>query len=105
MAVPAMTRSPAAPATSTSLTGGPGNDQIDGGPGAHDIASYKGTGGAVTINLEAGTVTGAETEHLTGIEDAIGGSGDDTLIGAGEHGQPARRRPWQRPPARRRPGR
>jgi Ca2+-binding RTX toxin-like protein len=64
------------------LTGGPGNDSIDGGPGAHDIASYAGTGGAAAINLEAGTVTGAESEQLTGIEDAIGGSGDDTLIGS-----------------------
>ncbi len=64
------------------LAGGPGNDSIDGGPGAHDIASYAGTGGAVTINLEAGTVDGAESELLTGIEDAIGGSGDDTLIGS-----------------------
>jgi Ca2+-binding RTX toxin-like protein len=64
------------------LNGGPGNDSIDGGPGAHDIASYTGTGGAVTINLEAGTVTGAEGEQLSGIEDAIGGSGNDTLIGA-----------------------
>lgn len=64
------------------LTGGPGNDSIDGGPGAHDIASYAGTGGAVTINLEAGTVSGAEGEQLSGIEDAIGGSGDDTLIGS-----------------------
>jgi Ca2+-binding RTX toxin-like protein len=64
------------------LTGGPGNDSIDGGPGAHDIASYAGTGGAVSIDLGAGTVSGAESEHLTGIEDAIGGSGDDTLIGS-----------------------
>jgi Ca2+-binding RTX toxin-like protein len=64
------------------LTGGPGNDSIDGGPGAHDIASYSGTGGAVTINLEAGAVSGAESEQLSGIEDAIGGSGDDTLIGS-----------------------
>lgn len=64
------------------LTGGPGNDAIDGGPGEHDVASYAGTGGAVTIDLETGTVSGAESEHLTGIEDAIGGSGDDTLIGS-----------------------
>ncbi|HEX3609987.1 MAG TPA: hypothetical protein VHU14_10035 [Solirubrobacterales bacterium] len=64
------------------LTGGPGNDSIDGGPGAHDIASYAGIGGAVTIDLGAGTVSGAESEHLSGIEDAIGGSGDDTLIGS-----------------------
>jgi Ca2+-binding RTX toxin-like protein len=64
------------------LEGGSGNDSIDGGPGAHDIASYAGTGGAVTIDLGVGTVSGAESEHLTGIEDAIGGSGDDTLVGS-----------------------
>lgn len=64
------------------LTGGPGNDSIDGGPGEHDIASYAGTGGAVTINLQAQTVSGAEKEQLSGIEDAIGGSGNDTLIGS-----------------------
>jgi Ca2+-binding RTX toxin-like protein len=63
------------------LTGGPGNDSIDGGSGAHDIASYAGTGGAVTINLQTQAVSGAESEHLSGIEDAIGGSGADTLIG------------------------
>jgi len=63
------------------LTGGPGNDKIDGGPGAHDIASYAGTGGAVTIDLQAQTVNGAEGERLHGIEDAVGGSGADTLIG------------------------
>ncbi len=37
-----------------------------------------------TINLATQTVTGAENEHLEGIEDAIGGSGDDTLIGSSE---------------------
>jgi Ca2+-binding RTX toxin-like protein len=63
------------------LTGGPGNDKIDGGPGAHDIASYAGTGGAVTVNLQAQSVGGAESERLSGVEDAIGGSGADTLIG------------------------
>jgi Ca2+-binding RTX toxin-like protein len=63
------------------LTGGPGNDKIDGGPGQHDGASYAGTGGAVTINLQTQTVSGAESEHLSGIEDAVGGSSNDTLIG------------------------
>ena len=63
------------------LAGGPGNDKIDGGPGVHDIASYAGTGGAVTIDLQTQAVSGAEAEHLSGIEDAIGGSGADTLIG------------------------
>jgi Ca2+-binding RTX toxin-like protein len=64
------------------LNGGPGRDRIDGGPGEHDIASYAGTGGAVTIDLQSQRVSGAESERLSGIEDAIGGSGDDTLIGS-----------------------
>ncbi|MGD9734079.1 MAG: calcium-binding protein [Solirubrobacterales bacterium] len=69
------------PGDSDVLTGGPGNDKIEGGPGAHDIASYAGTGGAVTINLQTQTVSGAEGEHLSAVEDAIGGSGGDTVIG------------------------
>ncbi|HKT84052.1 MAG TPA: hypothetical protein VJQ84_09490, partial [Solirubrobacterales bacterium] len=64
------------------LMGGPGNDATDGGAGDHDIASYAGTGGAVAIDLEAGTVSGAESERINGIEDAVGGSGDDKLSGA-----------------------
>ena len=63
------------------IVGGPGNDHIDGGPGEHDVADYSNAAGAVTINLATQTVSGAENEHLSGIEDAIGGSGDDTLIG------------------------
>jgi Ca2+-binding RTX toxin-like protein len=66
------------------IIGGTGNDKIDGGPGEHDIVDYAGTGGAVTVNLGSGTVSGAENEHLTGIEDAIGGSGNDTLVGSSE---------------------
>src|ERR1700761_8014676 len=66
------------------IIGSTGNDKINGGPGEHDIADYQGTGGAVTINLQTQTVSGAENEHLEGIEDAIGGSGDDTLIGSSE---------------------
>jgi Ca2+-binding RTX toxin-like protein len=64
------------------IIGSTGNDKINGGPGEHDIADYQGTGGAVTINLQTQTVSGAENEHLEGIEDAIGGSGADTLIGS-----------------------
>jgi Ca2+-binding RTX toxin-like protein len=64
------------------IIGSTGNDHIDGGPGEHDIVDYQGTGGGVTINLQSQTVSGAENEHLEGIEDAIGGSGNDTLIGA-----------------------
>ncbi len=66
------------------VTGGVGNDQIDGGPGAHDVASYRGAGGPIAVNLGSGTVTGAEDEQLTGIEDVLGGSGNDTLTGAEE---------------------
>lgn len=64
------------------LHGGPGNDLIDGGPGGNDIASYKGAGGPVAVDLGSGVVSGAEGEGLTGIEDALGGSGDDALSGS-----------------------
>jgi Ca2+-binding RTX toxin-like protein len=66
------------------ILGSTGNDKIDGGPGEHDIADYAGTGGGVTIDLATQSVSGAENEHMTGIEDAIGGSGGDTLIGSSE---------------------
>jgi Ca2+-binding RTX toxin-like protein len=66
------------------IIGSTGNDKINGGPGEHDIADYAGTGGGVNIDLATQTVSGAENEHLEGIEDAIGGSGNDTLIGAAD---------------------
>jgi len=66
------------------VSGGTGNDHIDGGPGEHDIADYQGIGGGVTVDLAAQSVTGAEGERLAGIEDAIGGSGNDTIIGSAE---------------------
>ena len=62
--------------------GGVGNDRIDGGPGAHDIASYKGVGGPVSVDLGSGVVSGAEQERLRGIEDVLGGSGNDVLTGS-----------------------
>jgi Ca2+-binding RTX toxin-like protein len=66
------------------IIGSTGNDKIGGGPGEHDIADYAGTGGGVTIDLATQTVSGAENEHMSGIEDAIGGSGSDTLMGSPE---------------------
>jgi Ca2+-binding RTX toxin-like protein len=66
------------------IIGSTGNDKIDGGPGDHDIADYAGTGGAVNINLASQSVSGAENEQLSGIEDAIGGPSGDTLIGAAD---------------------
>lgn len=61
------------------LSGGIGGDRIDGGPGAHDIASYRSAGGPISVDLANGTVTGAENERLVGIEDVMGGAGDDLL--------------------------
>jgi Ca2+-binding RTX toxin-like protein len=62
--------------------GGIGNDRIDGGRGKHDIASYRTAGGPIEADLSAGTVVGAEDERLVGIEDVLGGSGEDTLAGS-----------------------
>jgi len=61
------------------LTGGIGSDSIDGGPGSHDIASYRSAGGPIEVDLASGAVSGAEEEHLVGVEDVIGGSGDDLM--------------------------
>lgn len=68
------------PGAFDSLMGGVGRDRIDGGAGNHDIASYRGAGGPVAVNLGAGVVRGAEEERLAGIEDAVGGSGEDVLL-------------------------
>lgn len=62
--------------------GGVGNDRADGGPGAHDIASYKGVGGPISVDLDDGSVSGAEQERVSGIEDVLGGSGSDSLTGS-----------------------
>lgn len=75
------------PGNLDALAGGPGRDALDGGAGAHDIASYKEAGGPVSVDLAAGTVSGAEQERLTGVEDALGSASDDALTGS-----PARNR-------------
>ena len=64
------------------VIGGPGRDRLDGGPGPHDIASFESAGGAIEADLGRGRVRGAEQERLSGIEDVLGGTGPDTLIGA-----------------------
>jgi Ca2+-binding RTX toxin-like protein len=70
------------PGVFDTVLGGVGRDSIDGGPGNHDIASYRGAGGPIDVDLEAGGVTGAEQERLVGIEDVLGGSAADTLAGS-----------------------
>ena len=67
------------------LIGGGGNDALDGGAGS-DTASYSSATAAVTVDLGAGTASGDATlgtDTLTGIENAVGGAGNDTLIGDG----------------------
>jgi Ca2+-binding RTX toxin-like protein len=59
------------------ITGGIGRDRIDGGPGAHDTASYRSAGGPIEVDLEGGRVSGAENERLVGIEEVIGGPGNE----------------------------
>ena len=64
------------------LIGDAGNDLLDGGPGG-DTASYAATTSAVQVDLAAGTADGAggERDRLTGVENVIGGAGDDRLLG------------------------
>ena len=63
------------------LAGGVGRDRIDGGAGAHDTASYRTAGGPIEVELDHGRVRGAENERLTGIENVIGGPGNDGCFG------------------------
>jgi Ca2+-binding RTX toxin-like protein len=65
------------------VVGGTGRDRVEGGPGRHDIDSYATTTASLLIDLRAGVVRGGEHEWLRGFEDALGGSGDDALIGSG----------------------
>jgi Ca2+-binding RTX toxin-like protein len=66
------------------LDGGPGGaDQIN-GAGGNDTASYALSPRAVLINLGAQvTADGIDTDTLTSIENAIGSSFSDTIIGDG----------------------
>lgn len=62
-------------------TVGDGNDTYDGGAGS-DTYDASGITEAMVIDLEAGTASGAETgeDTLAGIENVIGGSGDDVIV-------------------------
>jgi RHS repeat-associated protein len=61
------------------LDGGDGDDALDGGAGTADIASYASASGAVTINLAAGTATGAGNDTLTNIENVTASAYADTI--------------------------
>jgi len=63
------------------LEGNNGNDYLHGGPG-YDTASYLSAGGPVTVNLAAGTATGAAgTDVLDTLEGVVGGPYADSLTG------------------------
>ena len=64
------------------LDGGDGRDRLDGGNG-NDTASYAGSKGAVTVNLQTGETSGgrAEGDELISIENLIGSSHSDRLTG------------------------
>jgi large repetitive protein len=67
------------------LVGGAGNDNIQGGAGTDTVDySQESGGGAVVVNLAAGTATDTftNTDTLGGIENAIGTSGADTFTSA-----------------------
>ena len=66
------------------LQGFAGNDQLDGGLG-FDRAVYLDATGGVTVNLAAGTASGAGvgTDTLVGIEGAVGSDFADTFNAAG----------------------
>lgn len=63
------------------VVGNSGVDRIIGGGGKHDIANYATSTVALNVDLGSGRMSGAERERLSGIEDVIGGSGNDSLQG------------------------
>lgn len=66
------------------LIGKKGDDELTGGPG-EDTASYQGIKSAVRVNIATQTSAGGGgADDLDGIEWAIGGSGNDKLMGDGK---------------------
>ena len=64
------------------VVGNSGIDRINGGGGPHDIANYATASQGYNIDLGAGRASGDVRERLRGIEDAIGGTGSDTIQGS-----------------------
>ncbi|MFO1329537.1 MAG: calcium-binding protein [Rubrivivax sp.] len=69
-------------ANGNDLAGRQGNDSMDGGAGG-DAVVYIGASGPVTVNLAAGTATGADgNDSFVNIEGAKGSRFADTLLGS-----------------------
>ncbi|MGE4408072.1 VCBS domain-containing protein, partial [Pseudomonas sp.] len=64
------------------LVGGAGADVLDGGTGI-DTADYHSDTAGITVNLQTGSGSGGEAQGdvLSGIENVLGGAGDDSLVG------------------------
>jgi Ca2+-binding RTX toxin-like protein len=63
------------------LEGGAGDDSLDGGTG-NDTAYYGNETAALTINLTTGEGSGAGDDTLTGMENVVGGTGNDVITGS-----------------------
>jgi Ca2+-binding RTX toxin-like protein len=63
-----------------SLAGGGGNDSLLGGNGI-DTANFSQATQGISLNLTLGTAQGEGSDVLVGMENGIGGSGNDTLTG------------------------
>jgi hypothetical protein len=65
-----------------------GDDYYDGGEGS-DTIDISATAADATINLSAGFATSDEIGHdkLSNIENAVGGSGDDTIVDSKAHNE------------------
>ena len=68
------------------LRGGAGDDQLDGGDG-NDTADYSALTTTVVVDLSISRATGDGSDALVSIENIIGGSGGDILIGNGHNNQ------------------
>ena len=66
------------------IVGGRGGDSLNGGDGV-DTVSYAGSSGSVTVNLATGAASGGDAagDSVVAFENAIGGTGDDSLTGTG----------------------
>jgi Ca2+-binding RTX toxin-like protein len=64
------------------IAGDAARNVIDGGVGA-DTVTYAGAASAVTVDLVNGTVAGGDTDTLDAVENVIGTTFDDALIGGG----------------------
>jgi Ca2+-binding RTX toxin-like protein len=65
------------------ITGSAGNDTLEGGNGTDQLV-YTAYTSALSINLATGAVTGADgkVEVISGFENVLGGTGNDTITGS-----------------------